>query len=100
MLVPTTLGSSLELRGEAVAAVPCHSACPHLHHVASIGLQPVQPHRVLLARHRVGNAIALPLLQGRHAAVTSLKPPSICWLPHPPGTVSAGTPFAMVLMAN
>lgn len=62
VLVPTPLGSGLELRGEAVAAVPRHGARPHLHHVPSVGLQPVQPHRVLLAGDCVGNAITLALL--------------------------------------
>lgn len=62
VLVPTALRSCLKLRGEAVAAVPRHGACPDLHHVPSIGLQPVQPHRVLLAGDCVGNAITLALL--------------------------------------
>lgn len=71
MLAPTILCSRLELGGEAVAAVSSHCARPDLHHVPGIGLQPVQPHRVLLAGDSVGNAIALALLQGRHAGVTS-----------------------------
>lgn len=44
VLVPTVLCSCLKLRGEAVAAVSSHRACPDLYHIPSIGLQPVQPH--------------------------------------------------------
>lgn len=81
--VPTVLCSRLELGGEAVAAVPSHRACPHLHHVAGVGLQPVQPHRVLLAGDGVGNAIALTLLQGRHGGVTAVSWPPCCCSPSP-----------------
>lgn len=43
-LVPTVLCSCLKLCGEAVAAISSHRACPDLHHVPCISLQPVQPH--------------------------------------------------------
>lgn len=58
-----------KLHGEAVLTIASHCACPNLHHVGSIRLQPFQTHHVLLAGDCVGNAITLSLLWRKNEMV-------------------------------
>lgn len=78
----TSLARGLKLRGAAVLPIASDGAGADLHHVAGVGPQPVQLHRVLLAGHGGGDALTLQHQQ--ESTGISVGPEASCPCP-PPG---------------
>lgn len=85
--VHTSLACGLKLSWTAVLPVASYGAGTDLDHIAGVRPQPVQLHRVLLAGHRGGNALALQH-QEKQGTSVALRPISPCCPRGPPAAVS------------